>query len=135
MEQLRENLHLKARLAEHLARCLQRPLSRWLLLQLAWGAMELEEGEVAGVLAKKELRHREAQVVLTKLVMLDHVEQQEETRGGSCAACNCTGDTGEERKKKEKIRNRLRLLNCTTYIKNCSSPLSLHNAIKSFRKN
>ena len=79
MERLRENLHLKARLAEHLARCLLRPLSRWLLLQLAWVAMELEEEEVAGLLAKKELqRHREAQVVLTKLVMLDQVE---ETRG------------------------------------------------------
>ena len=97
MEQLRENLHLKARLAEHLARCLLRPLSRWLLLQLAWGAMELEEGEVAGVLAKKELqRHREAQVVLTKLVMLDQVEQQEETRGGSCAACDAQWTEKEE---------------------------------------
>lgn len=58
--------------------------------------MELEEEEVAGLLAKKELqRHREAQVVLTKLVMLDQVEQveeqveeQEETRGESCAACD-----------------------------------------------
>ena len=55
MEQLRENLHLKARLAGHLARCLLRPSSRWLLLQLALGAMELEEEEVAGLLAKKEL--------------------------------------------------------------------------------
>ena len=97
MEQLRENLHLKARLAEHLARCLLRPLSRWLLLQLVWVAMELEEEEVAGLLAKKELqRHREAQVVLTKLVMLDHVEQQEETRGGSCAACDAQWTEKEE---------------------------------------
>ena len=96
MEQLRENLHLKARLAEHLARCLLRLSSRWLLLQLAWGAMELEEGEVAGVLAKKELRHREAQVVLTKLARLDQVEQQEETRGGSCAACDAQRTEKEE---------------------------------------
>ena len=58
-------------------------------------AMELEEEEVAGLLAKKELqRHRKAQVVLTKLVMLDQVDQvdqveeQEETRGESCAACD-----------------------------------------------
>ena len=100
MEQLRENLHLKARLAEHLARCLLRPLSRWLLLQLVWGAMELEEEEVAGLLAKKELqRHREAQVVLTKLALLDQVEQQEEqeeTRGGSCAACDAQRTEKEE---------------------------------------
>ena len=99
MEQLRENLHLKARLAEHLARCLLRPLSRWLLLQLVWVAMELEEEEVAGLLAKKELRHREAQVVLTKLVMLDQVDQveeQEETRGGSCAACDAQWTEKEE---------------------------------------
>ena len=105
VEQLRENLHLKARLAEHLARCLLRLSSRWLLLQLAWLAMELEEEEVAGLLlAKKELqRHREAQVVLTKLVMLDQVEQvedqveeQEETRGESCAACDAQWTEKEE---------------------------------------
>ena len=97
MEQLRENLHLKARLAEHLARCLLRPLSRWLLLQLVWGAMELEEEEVAGLFAKKEQqRHREAQVVLTKLVMLDQVEEQEETRGESCAACDAQWTEKEE---------------------------------------
>ena len=97
MEQLRENLHLKARLAEHLARCLLRPLSRWLLLQLAWVAMELEEEEVAGLLAKKELqRHREAQVVLTKLARLDQVEEQEETRGGNCAACDAQWTEKEE---------------------------------------
>ena len=100
MELLRENLHLKARLAEHLARCLLRLSSRWLLLQLAWVAMELEEEEVAGLLAKKELqRHREAQVVLTKLVMLDQVDQveeQEETRGGSCAACDAQWTEKEE---------------------------------------
>ena len=97
MEQLRENLHLKARLAEHLARCLLRLSSRWLLLQLAWVAMELEEEEVAGLLAKKELqRHREAQVVLTKLVMLDQVEEQEETRGESCAACDAQWTEKEE---------------------------------------
>ena len=97
MEQLRENLHLKARLAEHLARCLLRPSSRWLLLQLAWGAMELEEEEGSGLLARKELqRHREVQVVLTKLAMLDQVEQQEETRGGSCAACDAQWTEKEE---------------------------------------
>ena len=107
MEQLRENLHLKARLAGHLARCLLRLSSRWLLLQLAWLAMELEEEEVAGLLAKKELqRHREAQVVLTKLVMLDQqvdqvdqvdqVEEHEETRGGSCAACDAQRTEKEE---------------------------------------
>ena len=101
MEQLRENLHLKARLAEHLARCLLRLSSRWLLLQLAWLAMELEEEEVAGLLAKKELqRHHKAQVVLTKLVMLDQqvdqVEEQVETRGGSCAACDAQWTEKEE---------------------------------------
>ena len=94
--QLQENLHLKARLAEHLARCLQRPLSRWLLLQLVWVAMELEEEEGSGLLAKKELRHREVQVVLTKLARLDQVEQQEETRGGSCAACDAQRTEKEE---------------------------------------
>ena len=96
MEQLRENLHLKARLAEHLARCLLRLSSRWLLLQLAWVAMELEEEEVAGLLAKKELRHREVQVVLTKLARLDQVEEQEETRGGNCAACDAQWTEKEE---------------------------------------
>ena len=104
MEQLRENLHLKAGLAEHLARCLLRPSSRWLLLQLAWLAMELEEEEVAGLLAKKEQqRHHKAQVVLTKLVMLDQVDQveeqveeQEETRGESCAACDAQWTEKEE---------------------------------------
>ena len=103
VEQLRENLHLKARLAEHLARCLLRLSSRWLLLQLALGAMELEEEEVAGLLAKKELqRHREAQVVLTKLARLDQVDQvdqveeQVETRGESCAACDAQRTEKEE---------------------------------------
>ena len=103
MEQPRENLHLKARLAGHLARCLLRPSSRWLLLQLAWLSMELEEEEVAGLLAKKELqRHHKAQVVLTKLVMLDQVDQvdqveeQEETRGESCAACDAQRTEKEE---------------------------------------
>ena len=103
MEQLRENLHLEARLAGHLARCLLRPSSRWLLLQLAWVAMELEEEEVPGLLAKKEQRHRKAQVVLTKLVMLDQqvdqvdqVEEQVETRGESCAACDAQRTEKEE---------------------------------------
>ena len=101
MEQPRENLHLKARLAEHLARCLLRLSSRWLLLQLAWLAMELELEEVAGLLAKKELQlHRKAQVVLTKLVMLDQqvdqVEEQQETRGESCAACDAQRTEKEE---------------------------------------
>ena len=74
---------------------------------MAWLAMELEEEEVAGLLAKKELqRHREAQVVLTKLVMLDQqvdqvdqvdqVEEHEETRGGSCAACDAQRTEKEE---------------------------------------
>ena len=71
---------------------------------MAWVAMELEEEEVAGLLAKKELQlHRKAQVVLTKLVMLDQqvdqvdqVEEQEETRGGSCAACDAQWTEKEE---------------------------------------
>ena len=69
---------------------------------MAWVAMELEEEEVAGLLAKKELRHREVQVVLTKLARLDQVdqvdqvEQQEETRGGSCAACDAQWTEKEE---------------------------------------
>ena len=71
---------------------------------MAWVAMELEEGEVAGLLlAKKELqRHHKAQVVLTKLVMLDQVDQvdqveeQEETRGESCAACDAQWTEKEE---------------------------------------
>ena len=65
--------------------------------------MELEEGEVAGLLAKKELQlHRKAQVVLTKLVMLDQVDQvdqveeQVETRGESCAACDAQRTEKEE---------------------------------------
>ena len=70
---------------------------------MAWLAMELEEEEEAGLLAKKELpRHRKAQVVLTKLVMLDQVDQvdqveeQEETRGESCAACDAQWTEKEE---------------------------------------